>query len=108
MGGPLENSRRYEITKRGRMMTLRRGQLSAIQVRAMKWNFKPEQLTGGVLQGDCQVEIMNDEMAIAGFPGPPRRGDSMIIDGRTWTVQGNEAQYEASTLFGHSIWVRGG
>lgn len=113
MANTLLLSRRYEITKRARPMTLRRMTSTpnvyiSITVAGVKWSYRPDQLVGGVLQGDAQVEILNDEIFLKSWPGPPRRGDTMVIDGRTWTVQGNDALYEDVNPIGHSVWVRGG
>jgi hypothetical protein len=118
MAGPLLMSRRYQINLRGRPMTLRRlitagsggsaSTYNVIIVKGVKWSFRPDQLTGGVLQGDAIVEILQDDLTAKTWPAPPRKGDTMIIDSRTWTVQGNEALYEDITNIGHSIWVRGG
>jgi hypothetical protein len=70
--------------------------------------FRPEQFVGGILQGDRQVVLSNDEIAAAGWPGPPRKGDQMIIQGRTTVVQGAASIYIKGAVVRHDLQVRGG
>ena len=101
------------IARFGRPMTLRRqtgvnpatyldlpvaGRLSA---------YRPEQLQGGVQQGDASVAILNDELAAAGWSAP-RAKEAIVIDGRTWQIIGVRAAYERSMVIGFALWVRGG
>lgn len=107
-------SRRRQIAAKGRAMVLQRQTgvspvvWAQVQVRGVARGYRPEQLTGDIRQGDQNVSILNDEIAAAGWPGPPKARDSIIIDGRTWAVEGAYPVYEGDLLIGHDLWVRGG
>jgi hypothetical protein len=103
-------SRRRLLAQRGRPMVLRRPGTPYIDVtvQGFKAAFSPEQITGGVQQGDCRVQILADEITAAAWPGPPKNKDSVVVDGRTWSVQGATPLYDGATLLGFSLWVRGG
>ena len=42
---------------------------------------------GGVTQHDTDIRISNREIAAAAWPGPPRRGDRIVVAGQTFTVE---------------------
>lgn len=103
--------RRRHIARHGRQMELRRPtsttSYTSVPVRGIFSGYKPEQMTGGVQQGDAKVSILNDEIALLAWPGPPRRRDAMLIDARVWNVEGATLIYDGDTLIGHDLWVRG-
>lgn len=70
--------------------------------------FQPHELTGGVLQGDRTVILSNQEIEARQWPGPPRRGDQVIIGGRTTTVQGVDTVSIGDRVVRHNLQVRGG
>lgn len=71
--------------------------------------YRPDQIgIGSIALGDGTVQILNDEIATAGWPGPIRARDQMIIDGRIWTILGAAQVCEGSTVIGYTISVRGG
>lgn len=60
----------------------------AVRVRAL--DYKPEELVGGIMQGDTRVILSPTQIVAAGWPGPqdwPRIGDRLVIDGRERNVQ---------------------
>jgi hypothetical protein len=65
--------------------------------------YRPEELVGGVVQGDRRVKISQLDIAAAGWPGPPRKND--VLDGGA--VQGAEPLYDGAELVGFTCWVRG-
>ena len=69
--------------------------------------YRPEQLSADVRQGDQEVAILDDELVAAGI-NPPKVRDLMIIDGRTWSVQGAETVADGEELIGWNLTVRGG
>lgn len=69
--------------------------------------FRPEEIQGGVQQGDASVALTNDELAAAGAP-PPRAQGAIVIDGKTWQIVGARPMYERAVLLGWTLWVRGG
>lgn len=101
------------LTKYGRLMILRRrtgttNTFTDVMVKGVTRAFKPGELLGGLAQGDQQVTISNAEIDAADWPGPPRKGDLLIIDGRTWTVQGADPRMLGDDVLAHILWVRGG
>lgn len=101
-------ARRRLLARRGRPMTLTRLNGPAVTVLGHARDYRPEELVGGIQQGDLRVEIGADEVAAAGWPAPPRKMDRLTVDGRTYTVQGASAVQDGATLAGWSLWVRGG
>ncbi len=96
------------LAKYGRPMTLRRriGTTSAyndVTVKGVSQGYQPQELVGGIVQGDRKVTISNAEIAAAGWPGPPKKGD--IIDGAA--VQGCETKHLGTEVLAHVLWVRG-
>lgn len=107
-------SRRRLIARHGRPMTIRRQTgvnpvvFSAVEVAAAVTAFRPEQLIGGVQQGDMRAEILNDEIADAAWPGPPRAKDSLLVDGKAWQIVGATPVFDGALCIGHALWIRGG
>lgn len=98
----------------GRTMTLRRRvgtsttSFTSVAVKGVARAFRPGELLGDIQQGDQTITITNREIAAAGWPGPPRRGDQFVFDGRIWTVQGANPRTLGETLLVYETWVRGG
>lgn len=99
---------------KGRPVTLRR-QTSArppafddVTVQAFFHAFQSERITEGLKQGDRLAEILNDEIAAASWPGPPKAGDAIMVDGASLQVlPGVAILYDGTTPLGFSIPVRG-
>lgn len=110
----LLSSWRRLIAIKGRPMTLRRqtatspAVFSDVTVRAAAVAYQPEAIAGDLKMGDLRVSILNDEIAAASWPGPPRARDQMTIDGKTYVLQAATPRYDGETLVGFTIWVRGG
>ncbi len=62
---------------------------------------------GGIVQGDRLERISNKEISERQWPGPPRRGDQMIIEGRTVNVRGVETKVIGGESVEHVLEVRG-
>lgn len=94
----------------GNDVTLQRlvnGSLVKVAVRAALAGYEPHQLVGNVKQGDRKVVISNTEIANANWPGPPRSGDQIVIDGRAWAVQGCDPISLGGEYVRHNIQIRG-
>jgi hypothetical protein len=107
-------ARRRALTLRGRNITLRRITGTAptfaftdVALLGSTHEYMPHELVGGLIQGDLRVEILDDEIAEAGWPGPPMKGDKVQIDGRSRTVQGCQTHRDGETIVGHTLWTRG-
>jgi hypothetical protein len=57
------------------------------------------------MQGDARVTL--DAAPVATL-APPRKGDFIVADGRTWSVQGSHARMVGDDLAAYELWVRGG
>ena len=66
-----------------------------------------DELTGDLIQGDREIRISNVEIAAAGWPGPPRDGDRVLIDGKLTTVQSAETRKLRGRIAMHVLQVRG-
>jgi hypothetical protein len=62
--------------------------------------FRPEEIAGGIQQGDAQVLTLSDVN--------PRPGDRVVVDTKSWQVIGVTPVYNQSDLIGYNLWVRGG
>jgi hypothetical protein len=110
MGQMLETRRRM-IRTRGRAMRLIRRATNGVPQQAVDLIgfprlYRPGEIEGSIQQGDQQVEVLNDEIAAAGF-GAPSTGQKLLLDGREATIQGSRPVYEGAAVIGHSLWVRG-
>ena len=65
---------------------------------------------GGVGQGDRLCVISNREISARRWPGPPRRGDIVIIEGEgnTTIVQGCDTSTLENVVMRHDLTIRGG
>ncbi len=83
------------IVQNGQSIVLRRpGPHSTyfdVVLPAMVRAYQPQELVGGITQGDRRVVISDREITAAQWPGPPRQGDQLLINGKTATLQANAA-----------------
>jgi hypothetical protein len=107
---------RRQLLRTGQPVTLRRMSGTApnqtatdVACTAVVRGFQPDELAAGsgLQQGDRQVIITNHEIAAAGWPGPPRRGDRAIVAGATTTIQAVETRYLGTAIDRHILAVRG-
>jgi hypothetical protein len=99
------------LARYGETVVLRRptGQAQFIDVScaARVDQFQPHEIAGGVVQGDRKVTLSNREIEAEAWPGPPRRGDQIVVAGRTTTVQGVETITVGGQIVRHNVQVRG-
>lgn len=102
---------RRQVLRQGAAITLRRVQTGVapieVQPIAVVRGYVPHEMLGGIVQGDRQVTITNDEIAAAGWPAPPRKGDQVVIDGKAATVQGVNTTTLRGAIAKHVLHVRG-
>jgi hypothetical protein len=94
------------LVRQGRAMTLKRRvgtttAFTSLTVHGRSRTYRPEELTGGVAQGDRRIRISALELAT--WDGAPQKND--LLDGAA--VQGADALYDGETLVGYVVWVRG-
>lgn len=81
-----------------------------VAVVAVVRGLKPEALVAGsgLVQGDRMAIITNHEIAAAGWPGPPRKGDRLVLaTGAATIVQPVETRYLRDVVERHILVVRG-
>ena len=100
----------YEaLQEAGEQVTLTRPGTTPVSVTcwAKVTVFQPQEIGGGVMQGDRHVILSNFEIAANAWPGPPRRGDVVIIAGKQTTVQSVETLALSGVTIRHNMQVRG-
>lgn len=101
------------IAEYGRQMTLRRrvgtgATFTSVAVRGIFRQYQPGELVADIQQGDARAVLGNVEIAAAGWPGPPRRQDQVVVGGRVWVVLGSMQEMLGDTLLVHRLWIREG
>lgn len=100
------------IEMNGQPITLRRlapqGIRFDVNVTAMVREYRPDEQTGGIVQGDRRVIISNRAIAQWQWPGPPRMGDQVIIAGKIATLKANpETIRVGNVVVRHTMLVSG-
>lgn len=101
------------LSRAGETITLRRPLGTSpityrdVQVRAHVRGFNTEDLTGAITQVDSKVIMSPSEITAANWPGPPKKGDKVIIDGRTRNVEAVFPIYASNELVRIEMRVRG-
>lgn len=97
----------------GETVTLRRGDPPGnvdVAVKARVTGFEPSELVGDIMQGDRRVVISHAEIAAAAWPGPvdvPKKGDRMIVGGKTFTLVAVDTRKIGDDIAGHWLAIRG-
>lgn len=89
------------LVPRGRSITLRRlGNSPPDDVTCVAMVAQMDDLigAGGVVQFRRRITVSNKEIADAGWPGPPRKGDQIIDAGKTMTVQAVESPGDGTVM----------
>lgn len=103
------NALQRALGKKGRPMTLHRPDVTDVTVTGFLVMYRPDQIgRAGIQEGDARVTILNDEIAAATWPGPPRARDQIVIDNRTWLIRESTPEYLGETCIGYSLFCRGG
>lgn len=69
--------------------------------------YTPEEIGGGIIAGDVEVTFTNAEIAAAGWPGPPKRNDKMVIDGRLRNIEFVDPKFLGTSVLAFFCQVRG-
>ncbi len=88
-----------------------------VACRAVVRGYRPEELVGGIAQGDSQVILSPSEIRSSGWPDPggsppgsvslPRKGDKLIVQGRMRTIEAVAPLQVAGELVRIDLQVRG-
>lgn len=100
------------LERRGRDISLRRrvgtsNTFTDCSPRAVPSGYQAEELVGGIIQGDRKVVVEHAGLVDAGWPQPPRKGDIVVIDGWTATVQTTLPMYDGPAVACYILTVRG-
>ena len=99
--------------QRGSEVTLRRlvsgGAPIDTLVVAVIREFAPQEIANGIIQGDRRATISDDAIAAAAWPGPPRKGDQIIQDGRKYTLVSDPNTVKmGEAVLSHRMQITGG
>lgn len=100
------------INDEGQIVTLRRltgpRQIPFdVETKAVVTGFKPAELVGGIIQGDKRIIIGPQDIARWQWPGPPRKGDQIIIRGRVSTIEAVDPVEGRGEVVRYNILARG-
>lgn len=71
----------------GETVTLRRAATAYPNIRARAVNFSPEELIGGVEQGERKLIVLAEDLVSAAFPLPIQRGDKIVLRGKVLNIE---------------------
>lgn len=95
------------MQKHGEPMTLTRG-ASSVTVYAKAFRQQGSDLTGDIQQGQRTVKFSDSEIAAAGWPGPPRKPDTLTTAaGLVFVIQDVDTRAEGPTVLMHLCTVKG-
>lgn len=100
-------SYRRQLIKQGEPILLRRGTVSATALGKVN-GYAPDELVGGVNQGDQKVILLAEDLERENFPLPPTSGDEVEVLGRTLYVMFEPTQRRiGTTTIAYDLVVRG-
>jgi hypothetical protein len=90
----------------GRDMILRRVTLGPnsqqipldVVVKAVSKAVSDDKLIGSNVQYSFEITVTNSEIAAAQWPGPPRKNDKIVMDGKTRNVESVEPKHLANDV----------
>lgn len=69
-----------EVEQRGEVVVVRRlSPPTTARARAIVTGYAPDEVTGGVNQGDRKIILLHSDLVAAGFPVPVRRNDKIVL-----------------------------
>lgn len=100
---------RRQIDEIGEIVTFKRAGNPNVEVRARVTGFSPEELAGGIVQGDRKIIALEDDLVAASFPVPLKVGDQVIVRGRTLRLESVDASTRrvGDSLIAYEMQARG-
>lgn len=95
-----------QIALHGQDVVLRRG-ATDYPMRGWVRGYRPDELAGGIQQGDSDVVLSPTGLAAAGFPDRPKRGDKLLTTGRLRNVEYADPVQIGGKTVRHNLQVRG-
>lgn len=100
-------SYRRQLRQHGEPIVIRRDGVSATALGKVN-GYSPDELVGGVNQGDQKVILLAEDLELEGFPVPPASGDEVDHLGRTLYVMFEPTQRRVgTTTIAYDLVVRG-
>lgn len=100
-----------QIARHGQPITLRRVVANAPAIEATLYGFvrgyRPDELVGGIQQGDTEVVLSPSRLKAAGWMSDPKRLDKVIVAGRIRNVENAVPIYIRGTVVRYNLQVRG-
>lgn len=79
-----------------------------VAVKVSLTKYAPAELSNNIAQGDQKAILSNREITAKRWPGPPRRGDLLILkDGTTLTVEACDTQQLGEIAYRYDLQLRG-
>jgi hypothetical protein len=94
------------VARHGQTVILRRGD-TEFNILAFVREYRPDELVGGILQGDSNVVLSPTQIAGTPFEASIQRNDKVVIRGRVRNVQGAAPVLIADQLVRINLQVRG-
>ena len=98
------------VHKHGEAMTLKCTGQTNLAVRGKLFGGGLNDLVNTTADAEASIKISNAEIAAAAWPGPPRRGDEIVLasTGRTWRVLDCITRRDSASAGIHVLAVAGG
>jgi hypothetical protein len=80
-----------------------------VEVSARVTGYGPDELIGGIVQGDRKLIVLADDLIARQFPLPLRKGDKAIIRGRECNIEApdDNTRRVQGVLIAYELQVRG-
>ncbi len=100
-----------QIARNGQTVMLRKGNAANGDadkpVRAFVRGYQPEELSGGIQQGDSTMVISPTGLAASGFTGPLKRLDRATVAGKMQIIQVANPVMMNDVIVRWEFWLRG-
>lgn len=101
-----------EVTTYGQQVVLRRLTGTGltptdVTLFAVVRGYQPQDLVGMIAEGDRRVIMGNKAIVAASWPGPPKRDDQIVIDGKSTNIIACASITLDGDIARHDIQVRG-
>jgi len=75
-------------------------------VRAIVRDYRPDELVGGITQGDTQV-VLSPTDVLSGGGAMPQKGDQIVVDGKPRTIAAAPPVRVGNTVARFNVQVKG-
>ncbi|MCC0809190.1 hypothetical protein FPV16_23835 [Methylobacterium sp. W2] len=97
-----------QIAAHGQPVTLKRlSPAFSGDLRVFFRGYKPDELAGGIQQGDSTAVLSPTGLSSISFPGLPKVNDKLTVSGRVRNIQAVEPVEIDGVLVRVNLWLRG-